>query len=58
VLHLASLYTYDEGEETGDHVITLRGGREVVSDALRAALQTRLNKAGVEVQDARLTHLA
>ncbi len=55
VRHLASGYAYDEGEQ---NEITLRGGSDDVSAALRAELQQRLTKAGVEVEEARLTHLA
>jgi regulator of protease activity HflC (stomatin/prohibitin superfamily) len=53
--HLASLYFYDDGEE-GE--ATLRGHVEEVSRALRAELQERLAKAGLAVDEARLTHLA
>lgn len=53
--HLASLYSYDYGEE---HEITLRSNVSEVSQALRAELQERLAKAGVAVDEARLTHLA
>ena len=53
--HLASLYSYDYGEE---HEITLRSNVGEVSQALRAELQERLVKAGVAVDEARLTHLA
>ena len=53
--HLASLYAYDYGEE---HEITLRSNVVEVSQALRAELQERLAKAGVAVDEARLTHLA
>jgi len=53
--HLASLYSYDYGEE---HEITLRSNVAEVSQALRAELQERLAKAGVAVDEARLTHLA
>jgi regulator of protease activity HflC (stomatin/prohibitin superfamily) len=56
--HLASQYPYDEGEQDSGSVTTLRGGLEAVSDALRDELQARCAKAGVRVQDARLTHLA
>ncbi len=55
VRHLASGYAYDEGEQ---NEITLRGGGDDVSAALRAELQQRLTKAGVEVEEARITHLA
>jgi regulator of protease activity HflC (stomatin/prohibitin superfamily) len=53
--HLASLYSYDYGEE---REITLRSNVGEVSQALRAELQERLAKAGVAVDEARLTHLA
>jgi regulator of protease activity HflC (stomatin/prohibitin superfamily) len=53
--HLASAYAYDHGEE---HEITLRSGVEEVSQALKQELQARLDKAGVQVEEARLTHLA
>ncbi len=53
--HLANSYAYDHGEE---HEITLRSGVDEVSAALRGELQQRLAKAGVAVEEARLTHLA
>ena len=52
---IASRYAYDQGEE---HEITLRGGADEVALALKDELQIRLAKAGVIVEDARLTHLA
>jgi regulator of protease activity HflC (stomatin/prohibitin superfamily) len=55
--HLATAYAYDhgEGQETE---ITLRGNVDEVSQALKEELQERLAKAGVEVDESRLTHLA
>ncbi len=55
VRHLANLYAYDHGEE---HEITLRSGFDEVAVALRKELLERLSKAGVHVEEARLTHLA
>lgn len=55
IRHLASGYAYDHGEE---NEITLRSGVEDVSRALQVELQARLEKAGVAVDEARLTHLA
>lgn len=52
--HVATSYAYD-GEA---HEITLRDGSDEVSAALTQELQTRLAKAGVQVEEARLTHLA
>lgn len=53
--HLASAYAYDHGEE---HEVTLRSGVDEVSLALKKELQARLDKAGVQIEEARLTHLA
>ncbi|TYQ21433.1 UNVERIFIED_ORG: regulator of protease activity HflC (stomatin/prohibitin superfamily) [Zoogloea ramigera] len=56
--HLASQYAYDEGEDLSANETTLRGGMDVVADALKCELQARFEAAGVEVVDAKLTHLA
>jgi regulator of protease activity HflC (stomatin/prohibitin superfamily) len=53
--HLANLYAYDDGEE---NECTLRSNVDEVSSALRTELLVRLAKAGVSVDEARLTHLA
>jgi len=55
VRHLASIYPYDQGE---DDEVTLRGGSEHVSEALMIEIQDRLKKAGVLIEEARLSHLA
>ena len=55
VRHLANEYAYDHGEE-GE--TTLRSGLDEVSSTLQKELQARLTKAGVVVEEARLTHLA
>jgi len=52
---IASLYAYDHGEE---EEMTLRGGGDEVSRALEVELGARLAKAGVVVDEARITHLA
>jgi regulator of protease activity HflC (stomatin/prohibitin superfamily) len=52
---IASLYAYDLGEE---HEITLRGSGDEVAHELKKQLEERLAKAGVLVEEARLTHLA
>ena len=54
VRHLASAYPYD-GE---DAEVTLRGTTDEVSERLQQELQERLDKAGVKVIEARLSHLA
>jgi regulator of protease activity HflC (stomatin/prohibitin superfamily) len=59
IRHLASGYAYDHGEDAEQpREITLRSGVDEVSQALRQELQARLDKAGVAVEEARLTHLA
>jgi len=55
VRHLASCYAYDHGEENEP---TLRGNVDEVCPALQKELQERVSKAGVLVDEARLTHLA
>lgn len=55
VRHLASGYAYDQSD---DDVITLQASTDIVSEALQVELQDRLAKAGVQVEEARLTHLA
>jgi len=55
VRHLANCYAYDHGEE---NEITLRSSVEEVSANLQVELQERVGKAGVMVEEARLTHLA
>jgi regulator of protease activity HflC (stomatin/prohibitin superfamily) len=55
--HLATAYAYDHGEGE-DTAITLRGNVDEVSAALKTELGQRLVKAGVAVDEARLTHLA
>jgi len=52
---IASRYAYDHGEP---NELTLRGGADEVALALKEELHLRLAKAGVVVEDARLTHLA
>ncbi len=52
---IASAYAYDHGDE---HEVTLRGGGDEVALELKKELEVRLAKAGVAVEEARLTHLA
>ena len=55
IRHIASLYSYDRSEE---EELTLRESADEVAAALQRELQVRLEKAGVTVDEARLTHLA
>ena len=53
--NLASRYPYDSHEE-GE--TSLRGNPDVIGDQLRRDIQARLDKAGVKVLEARISHLA
>jgi regulator of protease activity HflC (stomatin/prohibitin superfamily) len=53
--NLATSYPYDAHEE---NVIALRANPSEIADALKKEVQDRLEKAGVEVIEARISHLA
>lgn len=55
IRHIASLYSYDRSSEEEP---TLRDSADEVAQALQTELQVRLQKAGLVVDEARLTHLA
>ena len=52
----ATSYPYDSHDEAG--VISLRGTTAAVADHLKEEMQQRLHKAGVEVIETRISHLA
>jgi regulator of protease activity HflC (stomatin/prohibitin superfamily) len=52
--NLATRHPYD----SEDHEVSLRGSTDEVCDQLKQDIQTRLGKAGVEVIEARISHLA
>ncbi len=56
IRHLATLY--DDGEDLGQDEVTLRAGLDAVANALKDELNQRFESAGVQVLDAKLTHLA
>ena len=51
----AALYPYESADEDQ---ITLRGSPTEVSEALCQAVQDRVSKAGIEIVEARISHLA
>jgi regulator of protease activity HflC (stomatin/prohibitin superfamily) len=55
VRNLATNYTYDTHDDTQ---MSLRGHTAAVADHLKREIQDRLSTAGVEVLEARITHLA
>ena len=60
IRHVASYYAYDEGDTShgAEPEITLRGSMDEVAAKLVSELQERLARAGIKVEEARLTHLA
>ncbi len=59
VRHLAQSYPYDSFEDEGrEEGLTLRSSADQVNKLLEGELQERLNRAGVKVIEARLSHLA
>ncbi len=52
--NLAQRHPYD----SEDHETSLRGDTELIGEQLRQDIQDRLDKAGVEVLEARISHLA
>jgi regulator of protease activity HflC (stomatin/prohibitin superfamily) len=57
VRHLANSFPYDHIEDESAS-ITLRGGSEQVGILLEKELNERLDRAGIEVLEARISHLA
>lgn len=52
--NLATRHPYD----SEDHEVSLRGSTQEISDQLQSDIQARLEKAGVNVIEARISHLA
>ena len=55
IRNMATSYAYDDYE---GETITLRGSSNEIADILQKEVQDRLGKAGVEVIEARISHLA
>lgn len=62
IRNVARLYPYDSLEEDpdGDGVKekTLRGSSQEIAQVMQQQLQSRVEKAGLEIQEVRITHLA
>jgi regulator of protease activity HflC (stomatin/prohibitin superfamily) len=60
VRHLAGIYAYDtmDDEELGTQEVTLRDGSGKINEMLEAELTERLSRAGIDVLEARISHLA
>jgi len=55
VRNLATHYPYDTHK---DGQVSLRGNTDKIAERLQTEIQSRLHKAGVQVLEARITHLA
>jgi len=58
VRHMAGSYPYDTFEDHDEETLTLRAGTDQVNHVLEGELTERLQRAGVKVIEARLSHLA
>ncbi|HKQ62998.1 MAG TPA: SPFH domain-containing protein [Candidatus Polarisedimenticolaceae bacterium] len=58
VRRLAGAYPYDTYEEHTEDHLTLRGGTDQVNGELERELQERVRRAGINVIEARISHLA
>lgn len=60
VRHLAGIYAYDtmEDEDLQIQEVTLRDGSGKINEMLEAELTERLSRAGIDVLEARISHLA
>jgi len=55
IRNLATQHPYDTHEAD---TVSLRGNTQTIADQMRVEIQDRLDQAGVEVQEARISHLA
>ncbi|KQS25423.1 SPFH domain-containing protein [Dyadobacter sp. Leaf189] len=60
VRHLAGIYAYDsmEDDDLAAQEVTLRDGSGKINEMLEGELTERLSRAGIEVLEARISHLA
>ena len=60
VRHLAGIYAYDsmEDEDLKIQEVTLRDGSGKINEMLEAELTERLSRAGIDVLESRISHLA
>lgn len=58
---ITRLYPYDlleENETEEEHERTLRGSSQEIAESMQEELQQRVEEAGIEVQEVRITHLS
>lgn len=54
----ARMYPYDNMDEEQDGEMTLRGSSQAIADNMKVELQERVENAGLEIREVRITHLA
>ena len=54
--NIVRLYPYDSSDDEGE--TSLRGSSQVVADRLKEEIQTKVDVAGIEISEARITHLS
>jgi len=57
IRNIARLYPYDTFEDDSDEK-TLRGSSQEIADSMKAELQQRVEEAGLNIQEVRITHLS
>ncbi|MDD7391010.1 MAG: SPFH domain-containing protein [Lachnospiraceae bacterium] len=59
IRNTARMYPYDNMEENSDSdEMTLRGSSQAIADNMKVELQKRVESAGLEIREVRITHLA
>ncbi|MCQ4635706.1 SPFH domain-containing protein [Anaerovorax odorimutans] len=58
IRNIARLYPYDNMEDTDTDEKTLRGSSQEIAETMKGKLQQRVEDAGLEVLEVRITHLS
>ncbi len=56
--NIVRLYPYDSSDDDGANEKSLRGSSVEIAENLKTAIQEKVNLAGLEILEARITHLA
>ena len=56
--NIVRMYPYDVHDGDGEDELTLRGSSREIAEQLRTAIQEKVDDAGLEIMEARITHLA
>lgn len=58
IRNIARLYPYDSIEDSDTEEKTLRGSSQEIADTMKSELQRRVENAGLEILEVRITHLS